>query len=435
MRALLSIPIVLFASISAAGDEQDGERRLSLEELLERARARRAEQRERLGEGVEAALAGFAQLSAPIPPAKLEAFAAELAALGPEAAPLLVPYLEPAGSSEELDLLRSRAVAQALGRINSLAITDALLALLTSGSEAGRIHALEVLGSSPEPARVRPALAAVFEGQSGAIKQAALKALIRMGGPENQALLSGVLQSDADELVNLALSALFDTRAAQAAGEVRALLASNGRGARHASLLLAYYRALPELADDGVVGLLAVLARNAPRVETRLEILAALPDLAASSASEVRRALEPLATSEDRSLREAALVALVRLGDRNAQRELLRAYDSNVDKNDRFPDAYLRRAEILMRIQHWDDAIRDFKEALRFSRDDSRPQREVYIGLARAFARKGRQGDLKEAAEWLRRAPISQRELAALADDPDFRELRASRYGKEAFGP
>ncbi len=56
---------------------------------------------------------------------------------------------------------------------------------------------------------------------------------------------------------------------------------------------------------------------------------------------------------------------------------------------------------------------------------------EAYIKLARAYARKGK---LKDAAEHLRRAPISLTQLQSLADDPEFRELRDSKYGKEAFG-
>ncbi len=435
MQASLTLTAALLAALAGPIPAQDGGGRQSLEELLERARARRAEQQARLGESVAGALEGFAKLAPPVAKARLEAFAAELAALGPEAAPLLVPYLDPGASSEERDALRARWVAQALGRINSLAITDALLAVLEAGTAAGRLNALEVLSTSPEPARVRPALRAAFERESGPVKQAALRALIRLGGAENESLLSKVLASDDDELIALALSALIETGAAHAAGEVRALLASSARAPRHAAQLLAYYRAQPEPVDSGVLALLVTLVRTAPRVETRLEILAALPDLAAGSPAEVRRALEPLSDSEDRGLREGVLIALARLGDRNAQRDLLRSYDSYVDKNERLPDAYARRAEILLRIQHWDDAIRDFKEALRLARDDPRPQREVYIGLARAFARKGRQADLKEAAEWLRRAPISQRELLDLSNDPDFRELRDSRYGKEAFGP
>jgi tetratricopeptide (TPR) repeat protein len=86
---------------------------------------------------------------------------------------------------------------------------------------------------------------------------------------------------------------------------------------------------------------------------------------------------------------------------------------------------------VRLRIEDWDDAIKDFQQALRLARDNPRPQPEAYLGLARAYARRGR---LRDAAEWLRKAPISIKELRELSEDPDFAELRASRYSKDAFG-
>ena len=82
-------------------------------------------------------------------------------------------------------------------------------------------------------------------------------------------------------------------------------------------------------------------------------------------------------------------------------------------------------------MHEWDEAIKDFSTALRFSRDDGQSDPEIYLGLARASARRGK---LKDAAVWLREAPIPMSELRKLADDPDFRELRASRFGKDVCG-
>jgi tetratricopeptide (TPR) repeat protein len=84
-----------------------------------------------------------------------------------------------------------------------------------------------------------------------------------------------------------------------------------------------------------------------------------------------------------------------------------------------------------MRMHDWDSAIDDFTTALRFGRDDGQPLDEAYVGLARACARRGK---LKDAAEWLRKAPISMSDLRALEKDPDFRELRESRFGKDVWG-
>ena len=68
---------------------------------------------------------------------------------------------------------------------------------------------------------------------------------------------------------------------------------------------------------------------------------------------------------------------------------------------------------------------------MKLGRIDTRRQRDVYLGLARCYALEKK---YKDAQQWLQRAPISRRQLAELAEDPDFRDMAAhSKYGK-TFG-
>jgi tetratricopeptide (TPR) repeat protein len=425
------LPLVLVAALLPSPPARQDSPRIPLEELLERARARRAAERARLQPRVEAALERFAQESAPVRAASREALVDELVALGPAAGPLLVPHLDP-GDDDPVARARAQCVAEALGRLQGPALTDPLLAVLADGSPAARRYALVALETSPEPERVRPALRAVFEGApAGALKQAALRALIRIGGEGNAELYAEILSQPDAELVALALRALVDTRDSAAEPQVRRLVADPAQAQRHHALLLDYYRALPRQVDEELLGLWVTVVDKAGRLETRLAIVEALPQLGRDDQPALRRALEPLAETTDAKLREGVLVALTLLGDRTARRELLEGYDDFVDRNEDFPDAYVRRGQVRLRIEDWDDAIKDFQQALRLSRDDPRPQPDAYVGLARAYARRGK---LRDAAEWLRKAPISLADLRELADDADFAELRASRYAKDAFG-
>ena len=435
---MLALPTVALLALLAspayqADTPKDGgaTQRTPIEDLLERARARREAERQKLRPLVDAALEEFQAQPAPVPEARRTALTDRLAALGPEVAPLLVPRLEP-GATDPVSNERAHAVGDALARLQGPTLTDPLLGVLATGSEQAKCNALLALETCKESARARPAVLATFESSpQGALKQAALRTLIRLGGPENAALYAKVLSQDDAEIVALALRALTDTRDASAGRQVQSLLADSARAQRHAALLIAYYRAVPELVDAPALTSFVAAAEKPGDRDARLLIVAALPGLAGRFGADVRKGLERVAASKDSDLREAALVALVRLGDRNARRDLLEGYDDYVERNDRFAEAYVRRGDLYLRIEDWDSAIKDYQQALKLSADDSRPQPGAYVGLARAFARRGK---LRDAAESLRKAPLSITELKKLADDPDFAELRASRFSKEAFG-
>ena len=133
-----------------------------------------------------------------------------------------------------------------------------------------------------------------------------------------------------------------------------------------------------------------------------------------------------MAESGNRDLREAVLVALAISGDRNAKRELIEPYERALGRGGFWNDAWIDLAKIEYRIHEYRDAIKHYEAAMKIGRIDTRRQRDVYIGLARCYARLGK---YKDAQPWLQRAPISRSQLADLATDPDFQEMAAhSRY-------
>lgn len=429
-----SLPLVLLAliplaSAPASGAPQAG--RDSLERLLERQREARARELAKLEGDARAYLEGFARLQPPVPPEREAELVNQLTGLGPAAGTLLVPYLAPGPGAEEVLRVRARAVASALAHLGDVSTTDALLELVHSGDEDAVRNALRALEGCAEPERARPQLLALFESDTGRLRASLLTTLVRMGGTGSEAVFARVLSDPDVSLRRLGLGALVEAQSSAAEAQVRALMARPGEAVSHIDQLLAYYTAMPEQVDAEVLGLWVRLVLRTSKSEDRMRILDALPGLGAGTGSALRRELEPLTDSGDPAVVEAARIALARLGDRNARREVLRTYDEFVDKNERFPGAYTRRAEVHMRLHDWDDAIKDYETALRHGRNDGDRLDDAYLGLARACARKGK---LKDAAEWLRKAPIQMSELRALADDPDFRELRESRFAKDVWG-
>lgn len=452
------LPLVLCAAGLAPAPGLPGQQpaqRTSLEEYLRAARIERAELHRRLGAQAGEHLGRLGRLPEDASAAALESAISGLASLGVDATPLLVRHLEvtptPGGSEEERAQRQATAerladrVAEALHRMPCDPIRPELLELAEHGSHTARLRALRVLENSNTPEPVRSRLRALLATAGGELAEALLKTLIAVGGEGQQALLveqllrTDVSRAELAPLVELALGALAssgpDTQESSessgATAAVRALLANPEAADLHGEALLAYFLAQPDLVrSEEVLQFVRIATGSAPRT-TRLAVLAALPELDPPLNHDLRSGLAPLLTERDSALREAALVALATLGDRSSKKDLLAGYNESVERNDHWYRGYSERGWVLLRIGENDDAIRDFRRALEYGKDSATLQPTTYIGLARACARKGK---LKDAAEWLRKAPISLADLQALEGDRDFRALRASRWGKEAFG-
>lgn len=438
-------------------DSQARKSRASLEDYLERARARRSELHGLLAARAQAYLAELERLPKDAPPDEIEAAVAGLAELGVDATPLLLPHLvvesapvdvgdtpntstgkaaAPESDAEtrqrhRVGVRRADRVAEALRRMPCDPIRGQLLELAEAGPLDARLRALRVLETCEAPAAIRPRLLALYERSDGPLAEAVLAVLISVGGEGQSEFLRAQLERTDAALVDSALIALAELGDRDSADAARSLLAASSSAERHGLALLEYFDAQPDLArGSDVLNFIALAASGAPR-GLRIAVLEALPRFDPVLNHDLRSAMKPLVEGQDDELREAALVALATVGDRSSRKALLAGYDDVVERNDRWFRGYSQRGWILLRIGDNDDAIKDFRRALELGKDSQTLQPEVYIGLARASARKGR---LKDAADWLRKAPISLDELRALEDDPDFVELRESRWGEEAFG-
>jgi hypothetical protein len=422
----------LLAAASPTWAERAGDDRQSLEDLLLKARERRAQAQAQVRTQLDGLLAELSPSNRTPTPAEVASAVERIVKLGADATPLLVKRLDAPDGATEREKLVAREVATALSKMDTKPVTHELLALLSSAGNDGKRNVLRVLASTPEPERARPAVAGLFRSSTGELKHTCLRTLLGMGGAADDALLAEVLQGSDDTLIGLAIDALSAQRSAGAAEQVRRILLDARLAQRHAASLVDYFRTQPSLATPAdVQAFVRLAASSSVAVDVRVHVLERLPALKPTLNVELKRLMEPLIGSPDRKLHEGALVFLSRLGDKAARKELLREYDELVSKNENWSESYVRRADMLAKLGDDDDAIKDYKHALVSSRNDPTVNPETWVKLARAYTRRGK---FKDAAETLRKSPLADAALKALADDPEFVPLRDSKYGKEAFG-
>lgn len=401
----------------------------SLEALLERFRARRAELHAELEPRVHELLTDIERLG--VSGAESDALRRardELVALGSECTPLLVGALEPGPDPPAARAFRAQQVARVLAQMDTRAVTADLVVLLAHGSADARIHAARVLGRSEQADRVLPELRQAFATSEGPVRSASLVALARLGVEHSRELFEELLRSDEAADVELALGALTEAPGPAALELVRDFASRPARAAPHARRLIEFYQAARERVGPEDVRSLARLAAEdevTPLTGANLlETVIALP--LQDWPEDLGGLLERVSQSPNRELRDAALVVRALAGDKGARRQLLRERDRLVENNERWADPLVQRAELFYKLRDFGAAIKDYKQALKLAKDDPAPQTEVQVGLARCYARTGK---LRDAAGALEDARLSRAKLRELAADPDFAELLGSRYG------
>lgn len=401
----------------------------SLENLLERAKAKQAALLAALAPRVEPLVArlgtktGFSS--------EVALARAELLAMGPAIAPLLVPALE-VNPEEDVDSLqRALEVQELLIELQPGGVNRQLIELASSASTRGRQNAIRVLGHVSNSVGVTPFLIQVYREGEAALQPACIQALAQRGGLASLRVLREALQDTDAEVRRNVLRALAVARDAQSHGAVLDAISVPAAASNMLREVIQYYRAVPEAVDADVVRALGRLAiENSSKADECTALLRFLPELSAvRKVRELRSILEPLKESGTPAIRDAGLVCLYLLGDRQAKKELLESYDENIKQDPRFPSVYIERGEVLLSVQEFNDAAKDFKQALDLMNSQRSPVfRATMINLARAQTLGGK---LSRAEDTLAQLNLSSEEKRVLRADPSFRELLANpRYGK-----
>jgi hypothetical protein len=449
--ALACAAIALAASGRSAGQEalrpaeqrspseqrSPAERR-SIEELVAEIRARREQAQEALRPAVEALWSRLLALPKPPPAAALAAEHAALVALGTEAVPLYAARLDPPadqGAHGEAARLAARQVAAAIAAMDADAALAELLELADRGSPEGRRNAARALGASRTPELVVPVLDAMLRAADAALRREAIESLARLG-PAGAASIERALSDASSDLVRSALVALAEARAAAAAPAVGRVLAG-GSAVACTGELVAYYAAVPEaFTREVLAGLLRLACSPALEPAERALVLEHAATADVSWESSLRGELDALVDGSDFAARVDALVCLARLGDSRSKRDLERDMDEIVAKQERWPPAYVQRADVEVRLGELEAALKDYRRALELEAGDERSGRDMsaaYVGEARVLCL---QTKLKEASEALRRSPLNEKQLRALASQRDFAALASHpKFGAVIGGP
>lgn len=425
---LLAGPAPMLAAMiqAPAADEASG----SLEAFLRRVRAERESEHARLRPRVDELVKklGLARSAS-----EVKKLNGELDALGGEAVPLLVPYLDPGPTPSAEQDKQAQETAAILARARNPALLDDLVRMANGGSPKGRVFAVRVLGDAPASERERAleALRALHPKVSGSLRAECVRSLARLNGDDP--LIVAALSDTHPEVLAAGLRALAAEPRKKPRPEVVALLADGNRGADVLDELVDYF-CVPgqELDEEIVVSLVRFACREDLAPAARLKVLDGLPHFGVGLTSRLRKEIEPLLESSDSAIKDGTLIALTLLKDGKARRDLMRFYDDQVKSNEKWPLAYQRRGDIELEIGEYRDAARDYLEAIRLHGQSARlpGNRDLWINLARAYARDNK---LKAAYDALVEFGPSSELRRILKTDPDFQALAENSKYKSLF--
>ena len=417
----------LLALCLAAGSVDDDS---SLESFLARARSERDAFQAHFHQTVDRLIERLQADRAP-GPLSLGEIRDELDALGPEAAPILLPWIDPGKTPTDSTKLRASEIEDAILRERPAGIVGELIRGTQTLSPDGRLAAIRLLGFVPETERAGAHLSELFGASSGEARLACIVALASLETDRYNLVLRKALTDDDPSVVRSVLRALARSQNFSAVPAVLNLTRSSAAAAPVAGEIVAFWLACADQVDEETItALIRLTMHTATETKACVAILDALPEFSAVKSKNIKRKLAPTLQSSNPLVKEAALVCVTVLGDRTSRRELLEPFDTTIDENKLWFKGYMQRAEILMRIHDYSDAAKDLKDGLELlgKRAHQSTYNDAWIDLALCYVSSKK---LAKAAGTLEDMGMTSTVKARLRDDPDFAPLvEHSRYGK-----
>jgi len=427
-RLLLALlPALLLCAPGAAGAPADRGEDGSLEQLLREVRRRREAAAAKLAVPVTDLVQQLQKASTGDGEAAEKA-KVQLVALGTEAAPLLVPHLDPGQGALGPDRRRASLVAEVLEQLPTRSVTDALITMARTGSPHGRLNALRVLGTSPDRAAAGACLIEAVRTSDKDTRVQALRSLARLGGAEHETVLVEALAETDPDVLRAVLTALTGVRSVAGRERVRTLMGAPQLAVPLVKEITAYLRAIaPSLAPEDFEALARLAAHESVAEKDGLLILDTIADLQPQLDAKLHKLFEPLLANQ--FLRTDAQLCLARLGDRNERRDLIKRFDELVARNEDWAGGYEQRGGVLLKLGEYGEAARDYARAVKLYQTQGREiEDSIYIELARAYVL---DQNLKKAHEALTEGGLASGALKQLKTDPDFQTLAESgKYGR-----
>ncbi len=417
------------------------EGRQSLEELLKQAEEARARSLEALQPEVARLAGELDGLKIPTRSSRTVARQRALRELGGDAAPLMLPFLEPGRKPRKASIFRAELMAEVVADLASAAVTDELLRMAREGTPLARINALTALAGTPEPRRVTRPLQRIAAGGGSigasaelgaAVQEAAFLTLATLGTQEGIEFIKGKVSDSNASVAAAALAGLGAAPVETSSGVVLQLLSTPGAPGL-AMELVAYYDQHSELMDEldhsRALGGVAVNAETSS--EARVELFDLLRTTDAKVGTPVKRKIDDYTNFARSDVRTAALMLLARMKDRGARKALLEEIgEPGGDQAFFIVQNATDRAQLLHEIGDYSASVKEWRRAIEASKGSSRNRnKELFIGIAQTLAR---QKKFREAKQYLEDAPISLKELQSLSSRRDFRGMMETRY-RDAF--
>ncbi|MEZ5965889.1 MAG: hypothetical protein R3F56_18785 [Planctomycetota bacterium] len=352
----------------------------------------------------------------------------EVAALGDSIVPLLLEKLQPAeGTSDELNTAAN--AARVLEKLGPSGFVQPLIDLARSENAIARAHAIPLLGASGHVEAAR-FLENSLTGLPKSHQAAAVRALAMLGRRDAGAKVAELLDTTSMSLRGACLAFLDQLGGPAHKKAVLAALRNESQDDLFPLYLAYLHHHVPEDADAAAV-LLGLLDSGRLIPPRRTDVVRALATVAPKGHDATCAKLKAtIASGELSALGRACATTMMSLGDKTGRKELFDGLDADVRKSPRVPIVLANRGQAQFEFENWNDAIRDFKEALRLARS-SNAKREFSLWIARAYVH---QGQARRAAAALREGSVNRIEIEdAASHDPAFKDALAENSDLKAL--
>lgn len=345
----------------------------------------------------------------------------KVAELGDAVVPLLIDFLTPEHLDDSRDRWLAANSARVLEHLEPRAHLGTWIELLDGEHPLGRRHALRLIRASGPDPRSAAAIVRAFPTLTDPYDIAtALRVAEELGVDGLAPLAVPFLESPDADLRASVLEYLTRFRWRDAVDPVVAVL----RRETENSLLgryVAFLRATVER-NESVADVLVPLIEGVRLDPSDMrELIAALATIAPEDHRETRRVLIGLLErGETGPLGIRAALTLQDLGEKRGVRILFDKLDDRVRQRRGEAGAFADRADAFFAFDRHRDAIRDYEQAIKFSRTNSR-QAAYYLQIARCEAHRDNTRGMLRA---LKDAGVSAATIRAEAQkDPVFREM------------
>jgi tetratricopeptide (TPR) repeat protein len=355
------------AALAVLGLLSAGQAQVALSELPALARARAERQRPAQIKALEPFLKNLS-LEYKMNQEIVDQAISGAAALGDAIVPLLLENLTPKEDTQEARNLAMNS-KRVLRQLDPSGFTDALIEIAQGRSETGRDCALSLLGSSKNPGAAT-ALLSLLPHLKGREHLTAIDALTALAYAPATPAIVPLLQADDRRLRDAALEFLIAVKSQSAVEPAAAALEKEKDGAL-ALRFVAYFGIAAKdnaVAAQAMLPLLADDSRAKLDKDQQTEVVKGLATVAPDGHAPTIKALKAILDRQEIGpLGVAAALTMRDIGDKRGVDILMQNLQRYIGDHKKEAHAYASRGEAYLALGRSQEAILDFREALKYA--------------------------------------------------------------------